>query len=95
MCLKCHPFDLTQHNGIRRAGEFALQLSRNGEAALLVPHQSTDALVAEMSDIVSQLRNGRIPIAPLQQKGFANAARFSWDNTYQQTIHFYHSIARE
>jgi len=64
-------------------------------SALLVPHQSTDALVAEMSDMVIQLRNGRIPIAPLQQKGFANAARFSWDNTYQQTLHFYRSIARE
>lgn len=62
-----------------------------GDAALLLnptdPHPA-----ATMADYVRQLKNGTISRNELQAKGFANAARFSWDHTYQQTKAFYEDI---
>lgn len=65
------------------------------DSALLVPHGETKALVNEISDVVRQLRNGQIHLEPLRQKGFVNAQRFSWGNTYKETIEFYHSILND
>lgn len=61
-------------------------------SALLVPHKPSNVLIDEMSSLVNQLRNGQIPMEPLRQKGFMNARRFSWDNTYRDTIDFYRSV---
>ncbi len=64
-------------------------------SALSVPHLPANMLVGEISSLVNQLRNGQIPVDPLRQNGFVNAKRFSWDNTYQQTIDFYCSVLRD
>ncbi len=62
-----------------------------GDAALLF--RATDPKPAEtMADFVRQLKNGSLSRSELQAKGFANAARFSWDNTYQQTKAFYEDV---
>ena len=64
-------------------------------SALLIPHLPVKALTDAMSEAVFQLRNGQIDINTLRQKGFENAKRFSWDETYRQTIEFYHTIAND
>lgn len=61
-------------------------------SALPVPHLPANMLVDEISSLVNQLRNGQIRVESLRQNGFVNAKRFSWDNTYQQTIDFYRSM---
>lgn len=63
-----------------------------GSAALLFPHSETEKLAREMAEAVNGLKNGSISRSTLQEAGFMNAQRFSWDNTYQETKKFYNAI---
>lgn len=63
-----------------------------GNAALLFEHDSDERLIKGMADAVCQLKNGTISRTEIQEAGYANASRFSWDNTYQKTKEFYKHI---
>ena len=63
-----------------------------GDAALLFSHDSK-RMAEEMAEAVRGLKNGTISRSQLQEAGFRNAARFSWNNTYQETKSFYKAIS--
>lgn len=61
-----------------------------GDSALL----ATDSrhVVDTFVDYIHALESGRISIESLRQKGMTNAARFSWDKTYEQTCRVYRQL---
>ena len=63
-----------------------------GESGIMLPAAPPRQLAADMADIVRQLLSGRIDSIALTEQGKTNAARFSWDKTYQQTYDFYQTI---
>lgn len=65
-----------------------------GESGILLPASPPKKLAADMADMVRQLLSGRINTTEMIEKGKINAARFSWDKTYQQTCDFYRTIFR-
>ena len=64
-----------------------------GDAALLVSANESRPTEA-MAEMVRQLKNGTVNKQELRARGFANAMRFSWDATYQQTVQFYQDISQ-
>lgn len=64
-----------------------------GDAALLFPHSTDGQLAQAMAEAVQGLKNGTISRTEIQEAGFANARRFSWDTTYQETKEFYNEIS--
>ena len=63
-----------------------------GESGIMLPAAPPRQLAADMADIVRQLLSGQIDSIALTEQGKTNAARFSWDKTYQQTYDFYQTI---
>ena len=63
-----------------------------GESGIMIPAAPPRQLAADMADIVRQLLSGQIDSIALTEQGKTNAARFSWDKTYQQTYDFYQTI---
>lgn len=63
-----------------------------GGSALSVRPAEVGRIAEEMADIVRQLQQGRIERVAIQRKGFENSRRFSWDETYRQTLAFYQTI---
>jgi alpha-1,3-rhamnosyl/mannosyltransferase len=59
-----------------------------GDAALLVPPQDLEALVATMTRL---LRDAELQ-AELRRRGLAQAARFSWTQTAQKTLELYRNL---
>lgn len=64
-----------------------------GDGALSVDAETNlSKLAMSMAQMVIALRNGRIDKEALLDAGQANAKRFSWDKTYEQTIQLYQEI---
>lgn len=63
-----------------------------GDGALIVEYKNSKRDADAIAEIVSDLKNGRVNIDDLRQRGKTNARRFSWDKTYQQTLEFYNKI---
>ena len=61
-----------------------------GPHGLMVPHNTPQRMAAEMADIVRQIQNRTTQ--EIIEDGIANAKRFSWDKTYEQTKNVYENI---
>ena len=64
-----------------------------GEGAIIVDAETNlHKLTMSIADSIRSLRNGTIDKNTLIATGQANAKRFSWDKTYEQTIQLYNEI---
>lgn len=61
-----------------------------GDSGLMVAHDTPQRMAQEMVDLVRQLLSG--PTQDIITAGLANARRFSWDKTYEQTKQVYENI---
>lgn len=61
-----------------------------GENGLMVRHDTPQRMAQEMADLVRQLKSQ--PTDEIVRSGLENAARYSWDKTYENTKQVYENI---
>lgn len=64
-----------------------------GDGAIIVEYEKNhQCLTSSMAAMVNRMHQGQISLSDLQQRGFSNAQRFSWQKCYEQTKQVYQSI---
>ena len=71
----------------QRASSIPEVIGRNG---LMVSHDTPQRMAQEMADLVRQLKSQ--PTEQIVRDGLENAARYSWDKTYEMTKQVYETI---
>lgn len=63
-----------------------------GDSGLMIEHADEEKMVAAYVDILKRLQNGQIDRQAVIEKGYKNAARFSWNESYRKLLTIYREL---